>query len=310
MTGPAGGLPEPSVERVGDGLYAYIQLDGSWWLNNTGFIEGDDHVVLIDTCATEARSRAMLAALRGVTPKPVRTLVSTHHHGDHTHGNYLVEGATRIGHERCRQRVIEWGVSTSNPLFPTVDWGHLELAPPEVTFSDRLDVFVGDLRLELHHVGPAHTDNDVLVWLPERGVLYAGDLVFNGGTPFVVMGSVSGAIGSIDQIRALGPEVIVPGHGSVCGADVLDPIEEYLRFVQDTAAAAKERGQPPLAAAEEARGRLGRFGEWHDAERLAGNIHRAYAEIDGAAPGEPLNYQAVFGDMIAWNGGQLPRCLA
>ena len=80
-------LPPPTLEEVSDGIFAYVQLDGSWCLNNTGFLVGRDGVTAIDTCATEGRTRAFLAALSSVTPKPVRVLVNTHHHGDHTHGN-------------------------------------------------------------------------------------------------------------------------------------------------------------------------------------------------------------------------------
>ena len=142
------------MEEVSDGVFAYIQLDGTWGLNNTGFITGGDAVSVIDTCFTEARTRAFLNAIKGVTDLPIRTLVNTHHHGDHTHGNYLVSGASIVGHELCRQTVIETGIHTLRPLFPNVVWGDLEVAPPFITFQDRLDLFVDDLRLELHYMGP------------------------------------------------------------------------------------------------------------------------------------------------------------
>ena len=161
-------LPPPTVEEVSPGVYAYIQLDGTWGLNNTGFLTGNDSVSVVDTCFTEARTRAFLRAIRGVTDLPIRTLVNTHHHGDHTHGNYLLPGASIVGHELCRQTVIDTGIHTLRPLFPNVVWGDLELAPPFITFQDRLDLFVDDLKLELHYMGPAHTTNDVVVWLPEQ----------------------------------------------------------------------------------------------------------------------------------------------
>ena len=82
-------------------------------------------------------------------------------------------------------------------------WGDLELAPPFITFQDRLDLFVDDLKLELHYMGPAHTTNDVVVWLPERRLLFTGDLVFNGGTPFVAMGSIAGSLDALEQTAQL-----------------------------------------------------------------------------------------------------------
>ena len=93
-------LPPPTIEEVAAGVYAYLQLDGSWGLNNCGFLVGADAVTVIDTCFTERRTRAFIDAIATVTPLPLRTLINTHHHGDHTHGNYLVPTATVIGHEK------------------------------------------------------------------------------------------------------------------------------------------------------------------------------------------------------------------
>lgn len=89
-------LGPPTVEEVSPDVFAYIQPDGSWWINNTGFLVGSTRVVAIDTCATEARSRAFQAAIHNITDRPVQTLINTHHHGDHTHGNYLFDTATIV----------------------------------------------------------------------------------------------------------------------------------------------------------------------------------------------------------------------
>ncbi len=301
-------LPPPTVEEVSPGVYAYIQLDGTWGLNNTGFITGGDAVAVVDTCFTEARTRAFLGAIRGVTDLPIRTLVNTHHHGDHTHGNYLLPGASIVGHELCRQTVIDTGIHALRPLFPNVVWGDLEVAPPFITFQERLDLFVDDLRLELHYMGPAHTTNDVVVWLPERKLMFTGDLAFNRGTPFVAMGSIAGSLVALDRLREFGAETIVPGHGSVCGIEVLDDMEAYLRFVQDRARDAFAAQLPPLQAAQLTD--LERFEHWHDSERLAGNLHRAYSELRGEPLGTVLDLGPIADDMIAYNGGQPIRCLA
>lgn len=301
-------LPPPYLEEVSPGVYAYIQLDGSWGLNNTGFIAGSNSVSVVDTCFTEARTRAFLDAIRGVTELPLKTLVNTHHHGDHTHGNYLVSGASIVGHELCRQTVIDTGLHTLHPLFPNVTWGDLEIAPPFVTFQDRLDLYVDDLKLELHYMGPAHTTNDVVVWLPERELLFTGDLVFNGGTPFVAMGSIAGSLAAVARLREFGAKTIVPGHGQVCGPDVIDGIEAYLRFIQETAKAAFDSGLAPLDAARQTD--LGRFAGWHDTERIAGNMHRAYSELRNEPLGTVLDLGPIARDMVALNGGQPVRCLA
>ena len=301
-------LPPPTLEQVSPGVYAYIQLDGTWGLNNTGFITGRDGVSMVDTCFTEARTQSFLQAVRAVTDLPIRTLVNTHHHGDHTHGNYLVPAASIIGHELCRKEVIETGVHALRPLFPNVSFGSLEVAAPFVTFRDRLDLFVDDLRIELHYMGPAHTTNDVVVWLPERRVLFTGDLVFNGGMPFIAMGSVEGSLRALDRLRDFDAETIVPGHGPVCGPGVFEDIEAYFRFLQDTAKLTFDSGLSPLEAAQQTD--LGRFNAWHDKERIAGNLHRAYSELRGEPLGTPLALGPIVDDMVAYNGGNPVRCLA
>jgi glyoxylase-like metal-dependent hydrolase (beta-lactamase superfamily II) len=99
-------MQSPRVEEVSDGVYAYIQPDGSWYINNTGFLVGGGGGISIDACATQQRTRRLLEAIGSVTPLPVRTLINTHHHGDHTYGNYLFGGATIVAHERCREGVL------------------------------------------------------------------------------------------------------------------------------------------------------------------------------------------------------------
>lgn len=302
-------LRPPATVEVSDGVFAYVQYDGSWWINNTGFVVGDDGVIALDTCSTEKRTRAFLDAVRAVSAAPVRTLVNTHHHGDHTNGNCLVDGATIVGHRNCRAGVLENRIGGLEPVFGPVDWGDLEIAAPTLTFDDRLDIHAGDVAVELHYIGtPAHTTGDVVAWLPQQSVLFAGDLAFNGGTPFVLMGSVSGSLAAFDRLRAFGAETLVPGHGEVTSPDVLDDIEGYLRLVQRVAADAKAAGLSPLDAAREVD--LGPYAEWHDVERIAGNLHRAYAELDGQPLGAPIDILSAFADMIAFNGGQPLRCLA
>ena len=162
-----------------------------------------------------------------------------------------------------------------------MDWGHLEPAPPFLTYTDGVTLWSGDLRCEVRYVGtPAHTTNDSIVHIPELSVVFAGDLLFNGGTPFALMGSVAGWI------------------------DVL----AYLRFVQRTAREAKAEGLSPLQAARAVD--LGEFKDLLDAERIVGNLHRAYLELDGGERGAPIDLVQALGDMVAYNGGRPLTCHA
>lgn len=311
-TGPEITTPgKPETHEVADGVYAYIQPDGTWWINNTGFLVGPQGVISIDACSTERRTRAYRQAIEAVTPAPVRTLVNTHHHGDHTFGNCLFPGATIVGHERAREEAIAFGPPRDLPFWDHGDWGDLTLDPPFLTFADTVTVHAGDLRAELRYVGtPAHTTNDVVAWLPEQSVLFCGDLVFNGGTPFLLMGSVTGAVDVLENVVApLGAATVVPGHGPVFSGDA--PIHatlDYLRFVLDVAERGRAAGVSPLDAARDTD--LGRFADWPDAERIVGNLYRAYAELDGTERGGAIDIFAALGDMVAYNGGEPLTCLA
>jgi cyclase len=195
-------------------------------------------------------------------------------------------------------------------VWADVDWGPLELAPPFLTYTDGVTLWSGDLRCEVRYVGtPAHTTNDSILHIPERSVVFAGDLLFNGGTPFALMGSVSGWIEVLETVlRPLGARTLVPGHGPVCGPGVIDDVLAYLRFVQRTAREAKAEGLSPLQAARAVD--LGEFKDLLDAERIVGNLHRAYLELDGGERGAPIDLVQALGDMVAYNGGRPLTCHA
>ena len=305
----------PRVEEVSAGVYAYIQPDGTWWINNTGFIVGDGRVAAVDACSTEARTRALLAAIARVAGgRPVQTLVNTHHHGDHTHGNYLFTDATIVAHERCREGILAEGPPGTSKLvgsgtWTDVDWGSIRTAPPFLTYTDRVTLYVDELRCDVIHVGtPAHSTNDSIIWIPERQVLFAGDLLFNGGTPFLLAGSVTGAVTAVANLIDLGAQTIVPGHGPVCGPEIIDEVLAYLTFVLDLARDGLAARISPLEAARSAD--LGKFSDLTDSERLAGNLHRAYADLSGAGPGARIDAAAALADMVSLNGGKPLTCRA
>jgi cyclase len=303
---------EFSLVEVADGVFGYIQPDGSWMINNTGFIVAKGGVTAIDASSTERRTRNFLSAIGSVTPAPVRTLVNSHHHPDHTAGNGLFAGATIVAHDKARPEMKLRGLPHNSGVWTDVDYGELELTLPFLTFADRLTLWADDLRCELLHAGgPAHTTNDIVVWIPERSVLFAGDLLFNGGTPFLLSGSVLGAIDVLENfLRPLGAQTIVPGHGPAGGPELIEPVLGYLRFVAGLAAEGRAAGVAPL---ELARGTdLGAFAGLSDPERIVGNLHRAYADLAGpvAERGAPIDFAAALTDMIAYNGGRPLTCLA
>lgn len=299
----------PSTREIGDGVYAYVQPDGGWWVNNTGFIVGRSAVVSVDSCGTERRTRDYLASIAARTDVAVKTIVNTHHHGDHTYGNHLFTDATVVGHAGLRENLLRWDRPPPATFWGDFDWGHIEITPPTVTFTDQLQLHVDDVTCEVRHVGgPAHTTSDSVVWIPEQRILFSGDLVFNGVTPLFLQGSLRGLRMAVELMRSLDPDTIVPGHGPVCGPSALDQMTDYIDFVQDVAARGMAADLPPLEAALETD--LGPFADLLDRERIVGNLHRAYAELGGAEPGVRLDSEQAMRDMVTYNGGRPLGCLA
>lgn len=296
------------LHEIDSGVWAWVQPDGSWWLNNAGAVAGDDGLLIVDTCATDRRTRRFLAAIAEAAPgAPVRWAVNTHQHGDHTYGNSLLPPETVLfGHTRMRDGLlVDPIIDGCPPLWsPVPDWGDITRRVPSVTFRTELTVYCGRRRVELRHPGfAAHTPGDAVAWLPEEGILFSGDLLFHALTPLVFMGSLQGAIRALDWISAFQPVRVVPGHGPIVEAaglaEVLAEHERYYRFVLDLAAEGRRDGLTPLAAAQ--RADLGEFAGWADSERLVANLHRAYAD----ATGGPVDVAAALVDAVTWRGGPM-----
>ncbi|MEV8594584.1 MBL fold metallo-hydrolase [Streptomyces sp. NPDC052012] len=297
----------PTLTPVADGVYAFVQPDGGWCLNNAGLVAGRGRSVLVDTAATESRTRRLREEVERIVPGGPDFVVNTHFHGDHTFGNgQFAPRAVIVAHEGTRADTAEAGLGLRQ-LWPDVVWGETPLTLPTLTFREALTLHADDLSVELLHVGPAHTANDVVAWVPERSVLFAGDVVWSGVTPYVLMGSISGSFRALDRLRSLGPRVVVPGHGPVGGTELIDATEAYLRLILRLAEDGRRAGLTPLQAA--ARADLGAFAGLTDPERLVGNLHRAYAELDGLPPGARIDVAASFKEMVAFHGG-LPACHA
>ncbi|MDL4812673.1 MBL fold metallo-hydrolase [Actinomadura opuntiae] len=298
----------PVLAEVAPGVHAYVQPDGGWMLNNTGVVTGSGgEQMLVDTTSTEARNRAMLDAVAALADRPPKALVNTHHHGDHVSGNWLMPPGTPIfGHSDCRAEVLRASRAGTSGI-PGPDYGRTEVRPPDVTFSAITTLYVGDRPIELIPVGPAHTRGDVLVWLPEDKVLFSGDIVFNGGQPFLVEGSLPGYRRALSLVRRLLPDVLVPGHGPVCRgeeiATILDELNAYTEFVEALAREGLDSGRSPLEMAESAAG--SRFSGWQEAERLAGNLHRAYSEFGGDPYGARMDARRMWSDMARIHGGPI-----
>lgn len=304
---PPRALGELRLEEVADGVHAFVQPDGGWCLSNAGVLPDADVTVVVDTAATIGRAtrlREEVDRLRGGS----RLLVTnTHQHGDHTFGNCLFgRDALFAAHDTARTDMAESGLGLQE-LWPDVDWGPVEVTLPQITYSDRMTIHRASGPVELIHPGPAHTLGDTVVWLPRQRVLFTGDIVMNGVTPFCLMGSVEGSLRTIRALRELRPAVVVPGHGPVCGPEAFDTSTRYLHWVQRLTEEALSAGRSPLDAAREAD--LGEWAELLDSERLVANLVRCFAEQRGGRLGERIDEMGAFRSMITFHGG-VPACHA
>jgi cyclase len=193
-------------------------------------------------------------------------------------------------------------------IWPTVDWGDVHVRLPTVLVPDSVWIKNGPVTTEVRHLGVSHTTNDLIAWLPKERVLFAGDQVLSGCTPFLLFGSVLGARAAVAQMLRLEPRTVVPGHGPVGGAELIAATLRYLDWVIEAAREGVRSRRTPRALAPLVG--PGPFPAWIDGERHVANFHRAYLDLEGASPGEPLDLESVFKDVIDCCEHGYPICQA
>jgi cyclase len=267
---------------ITDAVHVFTQPDGGWCLNNVAIFVGTDVLVVVDTMATQMRNEALLGVITAVRGHRRVVTVNTHFHGDHTFGNSQVRGIGVIMASTATRAGIASAGLHLCAMWPHSNWGAIETCLPDVTFTGSIDIWDGADNLTLMEFSDAHTASDVVLWDAGRSVLCAGDLLMNEVTPFFLMGSTNGYLRALKSLKALRPQWIVPGHGPVGGAEIIDQNLAYVQWCIDYGTDCRNSGRTPLEAAQQAD--LGPFAAWADPERLVGNLHAVYAELDQRAP--------------------------
>ena len=205
--------------EVGDRVFArrYTFYD-----QNIVAVMGDDGVLIVDTRISHRQADEILTDLRELTPLPVRAVVNTHGHNDHAFGNHQFRPAPIWGHERCAVMVRDTGaaqIARVSLNFPDMadDLAAVVLDPPDRTFDRETTVpfDAGGRLVELRYLGRGHTDNDIVVLIPDADVLLAGDLVENDATPYFGDGFPMDWPATVEKIVELAIGTVVPGHGTV-----------------------------------------------------------------------------------------------
>lgn len=298
----------PYLQELATGVYAYVQPEGGWMVNNCGVItDAARDAVLVDTTSTEKRNRALLAEVAGLGARDPKVAVNTHHHPDHTYGNgFLPATTTIVGHHLARAGILRAGLAATKEL--PAEYGDLVVRPPDVTFADGLTLHLEGFPVELITMGPAHSTNDVAVWLPEQKVLFAGDLAFSGGHPIFMEGSMLGFRAALGRMLDLAPEALVPGHGPACRGDdvgrVLGDLEQYVDWIAALATESYAAGLTPLEAAQKV-AQDNPYRDWPESERVVCNLHRAYVELTDYEPTVALNIPSLWPEMVALHGGPI-----
>ena len=284
-------MPIPSwksgLQEVAPNVFAYIHSGVGWDICNSGFIVGDDGVLVIDAMMVASQVRLYMEEIRKVTDKPIRYVVNTHHHVDHSFGNQFYLPAEIVSHRGCREALITRGadVGMLSERYPHYrdDWAEARLTPASITYEDKMIVHLGGKVIELLHPGPAHTYGDTLVYLPEDKVLFTGDVAFHYLTPLARDGHISNWIKVANGIlNHLDATTLIPGHGPVSGKEVVSATLKYLRLVKRTSRSHFQRG----ASVEDTSRAvlLGEYADWVEPERVMVNVQRLYQEFRGELP--------------------------
>jgi cyclase len=276
------------MRQLAPNVFAYIQAGGPGMMNqgvsNGGLIVGDDHVMAIDSLGAPLQSKALLAAIQKTAPsKPIRRVLITHHHGDHIWGLPFFPPTEILSHPYCREAML------ATPI-PSRVWEKRDgwaaggeprkIVPPTSTFDGKLTYYYGNMPVELVFSGPAHTWGDVMVYLPQQKILFAGDVAFYYVAPFAHNGHVTKWIEAVERIQRMDVDVIVPGHGPIGGKKELAEMGQYLELFKREARKRFDAGLRPGQAAAQIS--LGKFDNWIGArDRLVMNTVRLYHEFDG-----------------------------
>jgi glyoxylase-like metal-dependent hydrolase (beta-lactamase superfamily II) len=261
---------------------------------NTGIVIGDDAVMVIDTQATPVMARDVIERIRGVTDKPIKYVVLTHYHAVRVLGASAYGAEHVIASQDTWDLIVERGEQDYKSeyerfprLFQAVD-SIPGLTWPTITFKGEMTVWLGKTEVKLMQLGRGHTKGDTVVWLPAEKVLFSGDLVEYGATPYAGDAYLTDWPQTLDRVAALGAEKLVPGRGDAVTTPAtvkaaLDGTREFIVQMFEAVKASKAAGKDLRRVYEDTSAALRpRFGQWVIFDHcLPFDVSRAYDEVSG-----------------------------
>lgn len=270
---------EPNIRKIKDGIYVQSARE----VNSTvGIVITNDGVVLIDTGQTLVDTRQVQEAIRKLTPLPVRYVINTEVHPDHTSGNFVFSPPGMvINHagagEAMRKADNPKRFATAAPEIQTAAQGY-RLVTPQIEYHERMTLRVGERTFELLRLKNAHSEADTAVWLPQERVLFAASVAIpnslNNIRPFVTLADM---LAAIQMMRALNPDVVVPGHGSFGTIKIFDDNERYFGLLIERVGALVRQGRSLEQIHKELR--MPEYSHWAYQERMPTNIDAAYRAV-------------------------------
>lgn len=292
-TAPA---PDFKLEKLGDGVWAAIGADGGEAGANAGFVVGEDGVAVIDTFEDPGAARELLAAIRQLTPLPIRFVINTHYHLDHVNGNdvFAAAGATILAQRNVRawmrtENLKWWG----DKIKPEMKARIQSLKLPDVVYDSGVDLYLGSRRLQVRSY-PGHTGGDSIVYVHDAGVVFCGDLFWNHHIPNLTDASTGAWINTLDALAGYGAGRFVAGHGEPGTVLDLKSFRQYLMDLRAGVGKAQAAGKSGPALTSAVLPQLQtRYGGWGFFQEFAtANIRQTAEELSGTKRLPPAAEQA------------------
>ena len=279
-----------TFSKLADNAYAYT-AEGD---PNTGIVIGDDAVMVIDTQATPVMAQDVIRRIREVTDKPIKYVVLSHYHAVRVLGASAYGADHIIASEATREMIVERGQQdylSEVQRFPRL-FRSVETVPgltwPTITFTDRMTLWLGRTEVQIIHAGRGHTKGDTIVWLPKERVLFSGDLVEYGATPYCGDAHLQDWPRTLQKLRDLKPLALVPGRGDALTTEraVEDGLAGTQAFVTELYEEVKKRAQANESLKQVYEGAMRalqpRYGNWVIFEHcMPFDVSRAYDEAKG-----------------------------